>query len=179
MAVAKDAGRVVAEAESARVSQGVSNQIDSARQQAGTAVSRVVNLEDQLQLAKKDPSSQPRTTKDAELEQLTAALQTAQRDAQVATAHLVDLQLVAQKAQRSHVPIRLAKLHAPLLTAASRPARLAIQAGLSLLVASIAAVILVGTLDPTIWDEQDVCRARLTLLARLPVSSQQSSRTRI
>lgn len=179
MALARDSGQVVADAEVARLSQDLSKRIGSTRQTAATAVSSVVNIENQLQQATKDAAIQPRTTTAETVAQLSAALQAAQRDAQGATARLVDLQIVAQKTQQSHIPIRIAKLRAPLLTTTSRPARLAIQAGLSLLVASIAAVLLVGTLDPTIWDQQDIRRARLTLLARLPVSSQQSSRSRI
>lgn len=179
LAVAQDIGELLAETQTASVDEAENARIEAMRVLAENAVGRAVSLEAQLYRVKSLATDQPSADTQGLLQQFSVVVRAAQERAKLAAAGLVDAQLQVHALHRPRHLIQVANPGDPYWRTRPRDERWLRQAILSLLLAGIAAVVLVGAFDRTLLDEEDIRRAGLTPLGRVPVPQAQSSRTEI
>jgi len=146
---------------------------------AESAAARASSQKELLDRQKEEALRQPNRYLDLRVQQLALALQVTKEYARAAAADLFDAEIKTRDARSIQRLVQVVDPGVPLWKTESRSHKLLRQATLSLLVAVFLAVILVGALDPTVLDDQDLRRVGLLPLGRVPVSGGSSSRAEV
>ena len=120
---------------------------------------------------KVDALEQPGGNAYVGLQRMKAAVQAADAALAALAGDLVDAQLRERAIRQVGHLVQVVDPGAPLWSTLSRAERLAGQGALSLGLGIFLAVFLVGALDPTIRDEQDLRRVRIPYLGNIPAST--------
>ena len=179
LAVARDLGELVAQTQTARESEEGAARLDGLRAVAESTAVRAAYMHEQLDLTRRDAEKQPAGLVNVRLEQLARAAQVADVASKAAAAELVDAQLQSLATRRIGHLVQIVDPGLPLWKTVPHRERLARQAALSLLLAVFLAVVVVGTFHPTVLDEQDLQRAGLCMLGRVPACSDRSSHSEV
>jgi hypothetical protein len=168
LAVARDIGAIVAETQTRRAAEAANLRLEGLRVLAENAAGRAASLEDQLGRAKENALEQPSAVARERLAQLSGGVRVAQDAAKQAAASLVDAQLQAHAVHQLGPMIQVVKQGVPFWRTMPRGERLVRQAMLALFIGCLAALILIGSLDPAVLDEADIQRAGLIPAGRVP-----------
>jgi hypothetical protein len=179
LAVARDLGETVAETQGGRAAEVANARVEAMRAVAANAAGRAVRLEAQLDRAVENARTRPSASSQGLTEQLSRIVRTAQHAAKLAAADLVDAQLRAHAVRRLGGLVQVVDPGLPYWRVMPRNRRLTRYAILSLLVATLGAVILVGAFDPTVLLESDIQRAGIRPVGSVPVRRGQSSPTEV
>jgi hypothetical protein len=179
LAVARDISELVAETRITSVDEAENSRIEAMRVSAENAIGKAVSLEAQLHRVRQLATALPSADAQRLMQRLSVVVEAAQERAKLAAAGLVDAQLQVHAVHRPRHLVQVVNPGDPFWRTRPRDERWLRQAILALLLAGIAAVILVGAIDPTVLDEHDLRRAGLAPLGRVPVPQAQSSRAEI
>jgi hypothetical protein len=169
LAVAQDLGRLVAETQTAREAETAAMRVDELRVLAEAASGRAKARSEELEETRRAMSQQPSAPSRLDVDRLAEIVQAAKNTAKAAAADVVEAQLQAQAVRQIGGLVEVVDPGVPLWQSVPRGRRLLNQAAISLFFAVFLAVFLVGALDPTIRDEQDLSRAGFRPLGRIPV----------
>ena len=169
LAVARDLGELVSQTQTALESEAVALHLESLRGLAEHAAAEAVSRRGELDRATQNVRAQPSERERFRLGQLRGAAESAGQASKTAAMALVDAQLQAREARQIGGLVQVIDPGLPTWHDVPRREKLARQAILSLAVAMSLAVILVGAYYPNVLDEQDLRRAGLRPLGRLPV----------
>jgi hypothetical protein len=179
LAVARDLGKLVAETQTARVSEAAAARVDGLRAIAESAAARAASQNEQL-VREQDAATSPQSGYlDLRLHQLARAAKMAEAASRAAAADLFDAEVQAREIRGSDRLVQVVDPGAPVWATVSGSMRMVRLAALSLFLAVFLAVILVGAFYPSVFDEQDLRRVGLRPLGRVPVCSGRSSRAEV
>jgi hypothetical protein len=179
LAVVRDLGEIVAETQTARMAAVADARVEDLRLVAESAAGRAISLEKQLDRAKELAKEQPSPISDGTVEQLMTEVAAARTAAERAEGALVDAQL---RTRTDHQTGALVHVVNPGLSAwgsISRVERVVRHALVSIVVAAVATLILVGVSDPAVLDETDLQRAGLRAVGRLAIRRGKSPRAEV
>jgi hypothetical protein len=168
LAVARDLGELVAETQTARETQRAMAQIDGLRSAVDSAASESARQRDLLEQAERAAGELPDLGSLLRVNQLARGLESAEKASRSVAAQLLEAQLHLRTAQQIGTRVQVVDPGIPPWHTPTKSERLVRQAALALILSLPLAVILVGAFDPTIRDEQDLRRAGLRLLGRVP-----------
>jgi hypothetical protein len=179
LAVVRDVGEIIAETQTSRMADLEDAQVEGLRLLAENAAGRAVSVEEQLERAKEAVKGQPNPVFQGVMGQLSAEVTAARAAAERAEGAFVDAQLMARADRQLGALVHVVKPGLSSWRTIPRAERLVRQGLVSLAVAALAALILVGTLDPTVLDEGDIRRAGLRAVGKLAVRRAQSPRAEV
>jgi hypothetical protein len=179
LAVARDLGELVAETQTARELEAAVARVDGLRVIAENATARAARQDEYLARERDLSLRQPSTYWDLRLRQLAQSARFASQYARGAAADLFDAELQVRNLRDFRRLVQVVDPGVPPWQAVSRGHRLSRQAAVALLLAGFLAVILVGAFDPKVLDDQDLLRAGLRPLGRVPVCRGRSSRAEV
>jgi hypothetical protein len=168
LAVARDLGELVAETQTARETQRAMAQIDGLRSAVDSAASESARQRDLLEQAERAAGELPDLGSLLRVKQLARGLESAEKASRSVAAQLLEAQLHLRTVQQIGTRVQVVDPGIPPWHTPAKSERLVQQAVLALILSLPLAVILVGAFDPTIRDEQDLRRAGLRLLGRVP-----------
>lgn len=168
LAVARDLGGLVAETQLEREIQAADARVKARRVLAGSATARAIGLRRELERTKQVSLEKPGGEAYVSLQRLSDSVKAADKASMAAAADLVDAELHARAIRRVGNLVQVVDPGAPLWRLATRREVVMRQGILSLLVGIFVAVIVVGALDPSVRDEQDLRRAGLPQLGKVP-----------
>jgi hypothetical protein len=171
LAVARDLGQLVAETQTQHEADSAAERVKSRRILAASAAARANGLHEELERMKVDAVEQPGGNAFVGLQRMKAAVQAADAASSAMAGDLVDAQLRERAVRRVGHLVQVVDPGTPVWQRLSRTERLAGQGALALGLGMFLAVFLVGSLDPTIRDEQDLRRVRIPYLGSVPASS--------
>jgi murein DD-endopeptidase MepM/ murein hydrolase activator NlpD len=171
LAVARDLGQLVAETQTQREADSAAESVKGKRILAESAAARANSLHEEFERMKVDALEQPGGNAYVGLQRMKAAVQAADAASAALAGDLVDAQLRERAIRQVGHLVQVVDPGAPLWSTLSRAERLAGQGALSLGLGIFLAVFLVGALDPTIRDEQDLRRVRIPYLGNIPAST--------
>lgn len=178
-AVVRDIAEIIIETQTQQATEVGSARVEGLRLVAENAAGRAIELEKQLlRLREEAVGNQSPMTND-DLLQLSRLVQAAQGSARNAEAALVDAQLRTRAVRQLGDLVHVMDRSQTLWSAMSPRARLMRQIVLSLLLAGFASVLLVGALDPTVLDEEDIHRAGLVLLGTVLAARGESTHSEV
>jgi len=168
LSVARDLGELVAETQTAHETQTLMAQIDGLRVAVGSASSESARQRDLLEQAERTLPARPDLGSLLRVKQLARGLESAEKASRSVAAQLLEAQLHLRTVQQIGTRVQVVDPGIPPWHTPAKSERLVRQAVLALILSLPLAVILVGAFDPTIRDEQDLRRAGLRLLGRVP-----------
>ena len=168
LTVARALGEIVAEAQTARDSGAVAANIEGLRAIAQGAAARAADRHEQLERETADAQRRPEAKWDPALLPSARAVKAADAEARSAAAALFDAQLQNRKLHNAGRLVQIVDPGVPMWQTLPLRQRLIRQAALSCVVALLASIVLVGGLDPTVRDGQDLRRTGLELLGNVP-----------
>jgi|GEM_PF-2533620 hypothetical protein len=168
LSVARDLGELVAETQTAHETQTLMAQIDGLRVAVGSASSESARQRDLLEQAERTLPARPDLGSLLRVKQLARALESSEKASRPIAAQLLEAQLHLRTAQQIGTRVQVVDPGIPPWHTPAKSERLVRQAVLASILSLPLAVILVGAFDPTIRDEQDLRRAGLRLLGRVP-----------
>jgi hypothetical protein len=175
LAVARDLGQLVAETQTQREADSAAERVKGKRILAESAAARAGGLHEELERMKMDALEQPGGKTFVGLGRTKAAVQAADAASAALAGDLVDAQLRERAIRQVGHLVQVVDPGAPLWSTLSRAERLTGQVTLALGLGIFLAVFLVGALDPTIRDEQDLRRVRISYLGSIPASVDDSA----
>lgn len=178
-ALARDMAQIVADAQAERAAGFGNARVEGLRLLAESAAGRAVELEKQLLRARAEAADLQDPVATNVLQQLATVVENAQTSTRQAEAALVDAQLRARATRDLGDLVHVVERGSAYWSSISPRARIARQIVLSLILAGLATVFLVGLLDPSVLDEDDILRAGLLPIGTVPSSRGQSSDTEV
>ena len=175
LAVARDLGQLVAETQTKREVDSAAERVKGKRILAESAAARAASLHEELERMKVDALEQPGGNAFVGLQRMKVAVQAADAASAALAGDLVDAQLRERAVRQVGHLVQVVDPGAPLWQTLSRTERLAGQGALALGLGMFLAVFLVGALDPTIRDEQDLRRVRMPYLGSIPARSDETA----
>jgi capsular polysaccharide biosynthesis protein len=178
LAVAHDLGELLATSQIAREVDAVAARIASLRAIADSAVARANRERDRAEKARVAAVGRPvdpMVLRGGEPNSTTMA----DEAARVAEARLFEAQIQMREIRQASRLVQVIDSGDPLWRSIPRRARLLRQAEISLVCAVFLAVVLVGALDPTVRDPQDLRRVGLPLIGSVPVCSPTSPSAKV
>jgi hypothetical protein len=169
LAVARDLGELLAAAQIARESDAAAARVAGLRAIAESAAARAVRQNERARRERENLVTRPGERLAPAPEQISFATRAADQTARAAAVELFDAQLQIREIRN---PGRLVQVVDPGISLWQKVplrARLVRQAEVSLVLALFLAVVLVGALDPTVRDEQDLRRVGLQPIGSIPV----------
>jgi hypothetical protein len=179
LAVVTDIGEFIAETQASRMADIADARVEGLRILAESAAGRAIRLEERLDQAKEAVSGQPSPIFNDLMQQLSAEVAAARTAAERAEGAFVDAQLRARADRQAGALVHVVNPGLSSGRTISRAERLARQGIVSIAVAALAALILIGALDPTVLDEVDIQRAGLRAVGSLAVRRAQSPRAEV
>jgi hypothetical protein len=179
LAVARDLGELVDDTQTARESEAAAARVSGLRVIAESATARAASQTELLAREKEDALTQPNRYLDLRVHQLAQAVRVAKEYSRAVAADLFNAEVQARDLRSIRRLVQVVDPGDPPWQTVSRSHRLMRQAAQSLLVAVFLAAILVGAFDPKVLDDQDLRRAGLRPLGRVPVCSGRSSRAEV
>jgi hypothetical protein len=178
-ALVRDMAQIVTDAQVEQAA-GLGNaRVEGLRLLAENAAGRAVDLEKQLLRARAEAADVQSPVAPNVLQQLATAVANAQASARQSEAALVDAQLRARATRNLGDLVHVVERGGAYWSSISSRARLARQIVLSLILAGLVTVLLVGVFDPSVLDEDDIQRAGLLPIGTVPSSWGQSSDTEV
>ena len=178
-AVVRDIAEIVIETQTQQATDIGNARMEGLRLLAENAAGRAVDLEKQLLRVREEAFSDRSPITNDDLLQLSKLVQVAQSSARGAEAALVDAQLGTRAVRQLGDLVHVMDRSNSFWSAISPRARLTRQIILSLLLAGLAAIALIGALDPTVLDEEDIERAGLVPIGTVLASQGQSSHSEV
>jgi len=179
LAVVTDIGELIAETQASRMADIADARVEGLRILAESAAGRAIRLEERLDQAKEAVSGQPSPIFNDLMQQLSAEVAAARTAAERAEGAFVDAQLRERADRQVGTLVHVVNPGLSSGRTISRAERLARQGIVSIAVAALAALILIGALDPTVLDEVDIQRAGLRAVGSLAVRRAQSPRAEV
>lgn len=169
LAVARDLGQLVAETQTQREADAAAERVKAKRILADSAAARTNGLHEELERMKMDALEQPGGDAYVGLQRMKAAAQATDATAAALAGELMDAELQERAVRQVGQLVHVIDPGSPLWNMTSRVEQLAVQSTVALSVGMFLAVFLVGALDPTIRDQQDLRRVRVPYLGSVPV----------
>lgn len=176
LAVVKDLGDIIAETQTSRMAAAAEGRVEDLRLLAESVAGRAISLEEKLDRAKEAVKGQPGPISEGVMQQLVAQVAAARTAAERAEGAFVDAQLRTRTNRQTGELVHVVNPGLSSWRTIPRAERIARHGLVSIAVAALAALILVGVFDPTVLDDTDIQRAGLRAVGRLAVRRAQSPR---